>query len=700
MPDGLLCLELFFSLFTGSSTSELSQGVASLSVSVPTPPATSAVAVPAPPRPASPIAATPAAPAAPAAGVPVASSRTTPEGRLPIILFAVIDNSGSMQSGCGGRNAEDDEFSRLDLVKHTLNTTISAMDERDQICIIKFSSVAKIFAPLTRLTDSSKQALMTRLDGLLPEGQTNIWDGLRLAIDEICQLRDQALEANIQIYLLTDGEPTINPPRPLPETLENYLRVKNFQVPITVNTFGYGYSLDSRLLYDIAKMGRGSFGYIPDSSMVGTVFINALSHSLIQETSPLLVNSEVAQQAARLVSQSLTAAFLSSGSPRSVVTSLARDIQALYNATLETLTVSGATRSQLQEQTLQFLAGILSDCMPNDDPNLGQVDKAVNESYFHQWGKHYLFSVLSAYENYVCINFKDKGMQFFRHDRFIAEQTRIENIFIQIPPPRPTNCRVAPQYRGGGGAPVNMYATSPSAASASGLLVTRSSHSVVARPATNSSMSRFIDVHGGCFSADSLVCAVDGSSVTVGSLSKGSLVWSNQGATRVEAVIKLRYNGPLYRPLAMSHMLLTAYHPVLLTTSEELGSGSTHFPRDLYEQGLADQVEAIDGYVYDVILENRGILATPTCQLSQTGLSSSSAFVATWAHTCTLPKFAHAYFGSESIVRDLQRQRPSDYAAGFVLIDQPQFLRGLVSIEDSEDSCVVREEMRITQLVC
>ena len=39
----------------------------------------------------------------------------------------------------------------------------------------------------------------------------------------------------------------------------------------SILTFGFGYSLDTMLLVDIAAKGHGCFSYIPDSGFVGTV---------------------------------------------------------------------------------------------------------------------------------------------------------------------------------------------------------------------------------------------------------------------------------------------------------------------------------------------------------------------------------------------------------------------------------------------
>ncbi len=84
------------------------------------------------------------------------------------------------------------------------------------------------------------------------------------------------------IMFLTDGIPSSHllPPRGIINTLErkiaNY-NEKNLVIP-NFYTYGFGYSLDTELLVNIAKIGNGNFSFIPDSGFVGTVLINSLSY--------------------------------------------------------------------------------------------------------------------------------------------------------------------------------------------------------------------------------------------------------------------------------------------------------------------------------------------------------------------------------------------------------------------------------------
>lgn len=77
------------------------------------------------------------------------------------------------------------------------------------------------------------------------------------------------------LLVLTDGMPSESGVN-IPDYVARQLHAK----PIygALSTFGFGYSLDTRMLKDIALEGNGTFSFIPDATMVGTVFVNAMSN--------------------------------------------------------------------------------------------------------------------------------------------------------------------------------------------------------------------------------------------------------------------------------------------------------------------------------------------------------------------------------------------------------------------------------------
>jgi hypothetical protein len=61
-----------------------------------------------------------------------------------------------------------------------------------------------------------------------------------------------------------------------------------------VNTFGFGYSLDSNLLKNISVETGGIYGFIPDSGFVGTAFVNALANILVTVAVDVVLDLELA----------------------------------------------------------------------------------------------------------------------------------------------------------------------------------------------------------------------------------------------------------------------------------------------------------------------------------------------------------------------------------------------------------------------
>merc|ERR1712134_187509 len=79
------------------------------------------------------------------------------------------------------------------------------------------------------------------------------------------------------VLLLTDGVPTCNPPKGKGtecEHLREYKENHGGELPCTLTTFGFGYNLMSQMLTEISEIGGGSYAFIPDSGLVGTVFVN------------------------------------------------------------------------------------------------------------------------------------------------------------------------------------------------------------------------------------------------------------------------------------------------------------------------------------------------------------------------------------------------------------------------------------------
>jgi len=200
--------------------------------------------------------------------------------RTPVDLCCVVDVSGSMASEATLKSITGDvesySLSVLDVVKHSVKTIIHNLQDNDRLSIVTFETRGKVIFSLTTMDDKGRKKALDEVEKLVTGGGTNMWEGLELGLDEM--VKQAAIkEKNTALLLLTDGMPDSNPQGYL-NLLRGYKEKKTFAC--SIHTFGFGYSLDSVLLNDIAVEGNGSYAFIPDSSLVGTVFVNALTNLL------------------------------------------------------------------------------------------------------------------------------------------------------------------------------------------------------------------------------------------------------------------------------------------------------------------------------------------------------------------------------------------------------------------------------------
>ena len=200
--------------------------------------------------------------------------------RLPVHILAVVDVSGSMADEVQVKTTngvEQNGLSKLDVTKHALNTIITSLLDHDTMTLITFSTIAKLVAESITTDHIGKERLKGFVKAMTPDSQTNIWGGLQIALN--CVERNINSNRSTTIFLLTDGMPNVNPSRGHEHVLKEQLG--QMTQKCTINTFGFGYSLDSKLLRNLSTIGNGMYCFIPDAGFVGTVFINALSNHFL-----------------------------------------------------------------------------------------------------------------------------------------------------------------------------------------------------------------------------------------------------------------------------------------------------------------------------------------------------------------------------------------------------------------------------------
>lgn len=138
----------------------------------------------------------------------------------------------------------NDGLSILDLVKHATKAVMHILDEGDRCSVVAFNRSATTIFQLTAMTDADRDPCVRQLLALEEGGGTNLWAGVFAGLECLRAGQEGAQEGSIQrkatLMLLTDGRPTVTPPRGFIEELRTYSDT-NPGFAFQLSTFGFGY---------------------------------------------------------------------------------------------------------------------------------------------------------------------------------------------------------------------------------------------------------------------------------------------------------------------------------------------------------------------------------------------------------------------------------------------------------------------------
>jgi hypothetical protein len=174
--------------------------------------------------------------------VSVSVPEPTSDRRLPATVCCVVDTSGSMCSEASVQGVESSGLSMLDIVKHAVRTIITSLDHNDRFALVQFSDAGSVLLELTPMTPIGKSMALEKVEVLKPGGMTNLWDGLLKGM-EVLEHAGEAV-GNGGVFLLTDGVPSNDPPRGYIPSMVRYREKLGRDYPGSINTFGFGYSLN------------------------------------------------------------------------------------------------------------------------------------------------------------------------------------------------------------------------------------------------------------------------------------------------------------------------------------------------------------------------------------------------------------------------------------------------------------------------
>lgn len=458
--------------------------------------------------------------------------------RYSTTLIAVLDTSGSMGESCSiGTGAEDDGFTRLNLLQHSMNTVIEMLEPGDELVLIQFNSTSQYIFNET-INQVNKPRAKSIIDSLVPGGGTYIWNGLRQAYESALR----ASNTNVHIMLLTDGQASDTPY----DELKRYLRITRPEEQneilknVKLTTFGFSYDINSKILFDMAEYAGGGFSFIPDASMVGTTFCNYLGNIL----SPDLFVAQIEQ---------IDSSALTDFEQITQFESIEDDIKyelIRYHTYLELKNIceaagsgriinSGA-KTQLEQFGLwiknlilatsqqsnyfNLLTNLLKD-WESVNENEAQISKAISRAdWFRKWGYHYLLSLSLGHMTRQSHNFKDQGVQLYGSNMFNQIKEHAYQVFSTIQPPRPSR------------------------------------RTQVVR----TSMSHYVDNNSGCFAPQCKIKLVDGSLIPLNKLTGKELVFQGMGVdgAKIKYIVQTEIREGKKTMCKIGDLIISEYHPI------------------------------------------------------------------------------------------------------------------------------------------
>lgn len=572
------------------------------------------------------------------------------EIRKACALICIVDISGSMGCECKIANTgESVGYSTLELVKHSLKTVVNMLGDEDYLALVPFTTTAEVLMNFSKMTEVTKKEALSKIEKMEPTNSTNLWDGLKVSMD-LAKSNPICKDLTTSLWLFTDGQPD-NSRQEIMQSLFVYLKEQSPE--FTIHTFGFGYSLDSQLLYEISEVGHGINCYLPDCNLVGTTFVNCLCNILstakdkvkleIKSSPPAIckcigypMRNNAIEVGTLLYGQTrdfiiqfdipkgqevtFTTALTFHGQhlEKSIKGLQAPDPISIYSqlsrSKFNEIISDGLVKFIEKKGDASFLKKIvdLINFLPSkDQPNMkalladlespnemeGRVGKAFStEERMQRWGAHYVRSIIRAHQIQQCHNFKDPGVQVYGGQLFKELQKKADTIFCSLPPPTSSIKAADP--------------TSPQRAGG---------------------MQTFNDCSGGCFDGEGEVMLANGLRKKVKNLLKGDEIIDSSGVSAKVVCLVVFPVNKVTKVVNMNGMKITPKHPVKI-------EGEWKYPKD-----VLPVVDAHCDNIYNLVLDKNHVVCV-----------NGNDLVTLGHEKCENEVIQHPYYGTRRVISDLK----------------------------------------------
>lgn len=569
-------------------------------------------------------------------------------GDFSVRIALVLDISGSMDTSVETQKNGEPTFSRLDLVKHSVETISQMMTASDELSIITFSNDAHMVMDWTEMDALGKSRATRVISSLKSHGCTNIPGGIELGIKQ----------SPDHIILITDGANTTNPPS---MSLDRYIITKiidrnSYTKKIHSVGIGMCSDLDTFSVRKVSSYTNGFYCFCPDASMVGTIFIHLMANICIGEEGQ--VPAEYDEFMSFLLSLNID------NNSKTVVQN---NLESVRNK--------------------KFNSQLLNDDLVSDDPNKGQVEKALLS--WDTWGRHYLPAFIDSHTKKMTNNFKDASIQDYATPRTRAFIESGEEIFLKIKQPTPScngneNRNVSRRHASYG---ISSRTPPNSPSSLGGLGPVPSGPLIIPGPdgtftidynaPTRSNFARStMTPSGGCFGpTTNLLVLMPGCfrnkyvATCIAKIKKGMIVKTDNGNAKVECLIQCPAQKLIYR----NYFWITENHPIASVSIPTATASHTWYHAKNYPCVNMD-IETND-VCYNLVLDHDHVVLIGQNSFSGSGKSSIKAV--TFGHKKTGGIVEHDYLGTDKIINDLKKM--SGWNTGFVKISAFKRTNGYIN---------------------
>ena len=545
--------------------------------------------------------------------------------KKPVNIIISYDHSGSMNNAANPNGDEITKYySKNDLGKHSMSIVINSLGPNDTIQIIVYDSIVETVLPRTAMNEQGKKIALASIKKIEPRGATDIWSGLKAAMDAALITSNELGDSTI--IMITDGEPSNSPSAGEVQTLKEYR--KEMKNNTRLHTIGIGYDIKSKLLADLTDDGQfgGSFIFIPDGSMMITSWVNLLANekNIIGKDLSVSFDDKIMNLGTIKYGQNKTfildaddfkkinsIQYISidntiihipinnsiSKNESIVLFEVVRySILKSMNDMLKFATID-INKSQEILRTSVSAAYDIVDAHPILDDMTGEIAAGFQDKVaLNKWGMHYMRSLITAHTNRDCLNFKDPGLKIYESAEIKKSREEVDQIANTTEIPQP-------------------------------------SLQMISRGAVNSQpvsqvqfLSSYNNAQGGCFGSDGTIVLKNGEFKFIKDIKKGDVL--DNGAT-VECVII--YHGCDTITIQNGMLEITPWHPILF-------GDEWIFPNTC--KIIKNNTKQI---VYNFVLDSIHIM------------NINGINCCTLGHGFTGPVIYHNFYGTQNVINDLKK---------------------------------------------